>query len=140
MAVGHLIRHAGELRIDPDRMILAGDSAGAQIAAQVALITTDPAYAAWVGIAPTLSPDQLCALLLLSGAYDLDAVDYDGDQGWVLRTVLWASSGIKDFRDDEQFRLMSITPPVTSAFPRRFISSGNEIGSASCRERVCQYV
>src|SRR3546814_17115432 len=86
MAVGHLIRHAGELRIDPDRMILAGDSAGAQIAAQVALITTDPAYAAWVGIAPTLSPDQLCALLLLSGAYDLDAVDYDGDQGWFLRS------------------------------------------------------
>src|SRR3546814_5792098 len=86
MAVCHPIRHAGELRLDPDRMILAGDSAGAQIAAQVALITTDPAYAAWVGIAPTLSPDQLCALLLLSGAYDLDAADYDGDQGWFLRS------------------------------------------------------
>src|SRR3546814_11442037 len=121
MAVGPLIRHAGDLRVDPERMILAGDSAGAQIAAQVALITTDPAYAAWVGIAPTLSPDQPCAMLLLSGAYDLDAVAYDGDQGWFLRTVLWAYSGIKDFCDDEQFRMIA------------------KNGRASGRERVGQY-
>lgn len=124
-ALDYLVHHADELRIDPDRIVLAGDSAGAQIAAQLALISTDPAYAARVGITPTLPPDHLRALLLLSGAYDLDAVDYEGDQGWFLRTVLWAYSGIKDFRDDEQFRLMSITPHVTKTFPRSFISSGN---------------
>ena len=124
-ALGHLVRHAAELRIDPERIVLAGDSAGAQIAAQQALLVTDPAYAARVGIAPALPPQRLRALVLVSGAYDLDAVDYAGEQGWFLRTVLWAYSGTRNFRDNEPFRLMSITPHVTAAFPRSFISSGN---------------
>ena len=45
--------------IDASRMVLAGDSAGAQIAAQAALIATDPQYAADVGIQPGIRSDQL---------------------------------------------------------------------------------
>jgi acetyl esterase/lipase len=39
--------------------------------------------------------------------------------------VLWAYSGVKNFREDERFRLMSVTGHVTGAFPSSFISSGN---------------
>lgn len=42
-----------------------------------------------------------------------------------MKSMLWAYSGGKNFRNNEQFRLMSITPHVTEAFPRSFISSGN---------------
>jgi acetyl esterase/lipase len=124
-ALGHLVENAGELGIDPATIILAGDSAGAQIVAQIAIITTDSAYAERIGIAPRLQPEQLDAVLLLSGAYDLAAVNLDGDYGWFLRTVLWAYSGVRDFLKDERFRLASITSHVTASFPPSFISSGN---------------
>lgn len=124
-ALGHLVRNAADLQIDPARLILAGDSAGAQIAAQVALITTDPAYAKKMSIAPELKPDAFRAMLLLSGTYDIAGLNFEGPYGWFLRTVLWAYSGAKDFLDDERFRLIAVTQHVTKAFPPSFISSGN---------------
>lgn len=124
-ALGHLVREAGALGIAPGRIVLAGDSAGAQIAAQIALLTTDPAYARAVGIAPALRPGQLSALLLVSGAYDVGTINLEGDHGWFLKTVLWAYSGTRNFLEDDRFRLASITPNVTPAFPRSFLSSGN---------------
>jgi alpha/beta hydrolase fold len=50
-ALGFVASHAGELHVDPASIVLAGDSAGAHIASQVALITTDAAYAKAIGIA-----------------------------------------------------------------------------------------
>jgi acetyl esterase/lipase len=124
-AVRFLIDHAAELGIDPDHIVLAGDSAGAQISSQVALITTDSSYARRLGIPALVKPDQLVAMLLLSGAFDLSALDFHGKLGWFLRDVLWAYSGKKDFNADARFQLLSITPNVTGAFPPSFISSGN---------------
>jgi acetyl esterase/lipase len=124
-ALGHLVRAAVELNIDPTALVLAGDSAGAQIAAQLAIIATDPAYAARVGIAPALQAKQVAAVLLLSGAYDIEAVDFGGANGWFVRTVLWAYVGTKDFLSDDRFKLASVTQHVTGAFPPSFISSGN---------------
>jgi acetyl esterase len=122
-ALGYLVRNPAELHIDPDAIVLAGDSAGAQIAAQLAIIITDPSYAGQMGISPSL--ERLAAVLLLSGAYDIEQVDLEGDFGWFVRTVLWAYSGTRDFMNDERFRLVSVTNYVTRAFPPAFISSGN---------------
>ena len=124
-ALAFLLRNPVDFKIDPGAVVLAGDSAGAHISSQVALITTDPAYANAVGIQPRLKADQISAMLLLSGAYDPSAVNFEGDFGWFLRTTLWAYSGVKNFREDERFRLMSVTRYVTKAFPPAFISSGN---------------
>jgi acetyl esterase len=124
-ALGYLARNAAELKIDPKAIVLGGDSAGAQIAPQLTIITTDPSYAGQIGIAPALNPEQLVAVLLLSGAYDIEAVDFEGDYDWFLRTVLWAYSGTRNFLNDERFRLVSVTNYVTGAFPPSFISSGN---------------
>ena len=124
-ALGYLLRNAAELNIDPDAIVLAGDSAGAQISAQLATITTDPSYAGQMGISPSLKPKRLAAILLLSGAYDIGQVDLEGDFGWFVRTVLWAYSGTRDFMNDERFRLVSVTNYVTNAFPPSFISSGS---------------
>jgi len=124
-ALGFLVRHAADLHIDPAAITLAGDSAGAQIVGQLALITTDPAYANGIGISPELKPGQISAMLLLSGAYDLTSLDFNGDYAWFLNTVLWAYSGVKNFLDDDHFRLLSVTSYVTAAFPPSFIASGN---------------
>ncbi len=124
-ALGYLVENAARLHIDPQRIVLAGDSAGAQIAAQVATLTTSPAYAQALGIAPTLAPGQLRATVLACGAYDLSVIDAGGDYADFLRTVLWAYSGTRDFRDDPRVALASITPQVTAEFPPSFITAGN---------------
>lgn len=124
-ALRHLVENAADLGIDPGRIVLAGDSAGAQIAAQVALIVTDPTYAARLGMAPPLDPAQLAAAILVSGAFDMEAVALDGDYGWFVRTVLWAYSGTRNFMSDERFRLASVTEHVSPGFPPAFITSGN---------------
>jgi acetyl esterase len=122
-ALGFLSRNAATFHIDPARLVIAGDSAGAQIAAQVALITTDRAYAREMGILPELKPRQIQAMLLLSGAYDLTAIQAGHSD--FLNTVLWAYSGTQDFWKNERFRLFSVTANVTAKFPPSFISSGN---------------
>src|SRR6266487_6803649 len=124
-ALGFVVRNAADLKVNPATIVLAGDSAGAHIASQVAMITTDQDYARAIGISPQLKANQLLAMLLLSGAYDPTAVDFGGNYGWFLKTVLWAYSGVKNFRADERFDLMSVTGHVTAAFPPTFISSGN---------------
>src|SRR5690606_34597105 len=55
-ALAYLVKHADEYDIDPTRIFLAGDSAGAQIAGQMANLVTSPSYAAKVGIVPTVDP------------------------------------------------------------------------------------
>lgn len=124
-ALGYLSAHAAELGLDPARIILAGDSAGAQLAAQVANIVTDPGYAAAVGIVPAIQPDQLRGVVLVSGAYDMQSATVSGNMSWLVNTVLWAYSGIKDFVEDEQFNLASVAHYVTAAFPPAYITSGN---------------
>jgi len=124
-ALGFLIRNALDLKVDPTTIILAGDSAGAHIASQVALITTDPAYASAIGISPQVKANQLRALLLLSGTYDPSSVNFEGNYAWFRKTLLWAYLGVKNFHENERFPLMSVTGHVTSSFPPSFISSGN---------------
>jgi acetyl esterase len=124
-ALGFVVRNAADLKVDPAKMVLAGDSAGAHIASQVAMITTDPDYARTIGITPQLKANPLLAMLLFSGVYDPSALNPKGDQGWFLKAMLWAYSGVKNFRADERFKLMSVTNNVIGTFPPCFISSGN---------------
>jgi acetyl esterase/lipase len=124
-ALGFVVRHAADLKVDPASIMLAGDSAGAHIAAQLALVTTNPAYASVMGISPQLKPAQLAAMLLVSGVYDPVELNLGGFYGWFNETVLTAYSGTKNFRNDARFKLTSLTHYVTGGFPPTFISSGN---------------
>lgn len=124
-ALDYITSHAAELGIDPDRIILAGDSAGAQLAAQVALIITNATYAQAIQIEPGLGENQLRAVILASGAYDMQSIDLDGDWAWFLNTVFWAYTGVRDFLGDEKFELASVQQFVGPSFPAAYITSGN---------------
>lgn len=125
-ALGYLAANAGRLHVDPDRFVLAGDSAGAQIAAQVANIVTNPAYAGGMDIAPTIRPSQLVATVLACGAYDLKRA---GDEGGLyakfFSAAFWAYSGRRDFKNDPRVRLMSVAQHLTPQFPPTFLTAGN---------------
>jgi acetyl esterase len=124
-ALDHLRRHASRLHVDPGRIVLAGDSSGAQIAAQVANAASEPGYADVVGIRPTIDSSQVVATLLYCGAYDLNLVDLNGDWGWFLRTILWAYTGRKDVESDPRLDSASVARYVTGEFPPAFIGVGN---------------
>ncbi|GAA2084708.1 alpha/beta hydrolase [Aeromicrobium tamlense] len=117
--------HADELGVDPDRIVLAGDSAGAQIAAQYAALVADPAYARLIGIEPALRPGQLRGAMLHCGPYDPPmAMDDEGIGGWFVRTVAWAYLGTKD-ADDPRVREASIVGHATASYPPTLLSGGD---------------
>jgi acetyl esterase/lipase len=126
-ALRYLEENAGRLLIDPDRIALAGDSAGAQIAAQAGALVTTPGYAEAVGVTPTITPAQLRGLILACGIYDLPLVRHPpAPAGRVFVQVsLLAYSGQRRFLDDPAFAAWSITDHVSPAFPPTLITVGN---------------
>lgn len=120
-ALGFLSANATRLGVEADRLILAGDSAGAQIAAQVAAIHSSPAYAEATGIAPAIPRASIAGTILFCGPYDLDLMS----DGWFTRTTTWAYSGSRDHRRNADFQLLSVVDHVTADFPPSFISAGN---------------
>ena len=61
-------RNAQTYRLDPNRLFLVGDSAGAQIASQYAAIASNPDYAMLFRF--TVPPVKICGLGLNCGMYD----------------------------------------------------------------------
>ncbi len=124
-ALAWLVENAAEHHVDSSRMILAGDSAGAQIASQVAALTVDPAYATDVEITPALRGDQLIGTILNCGPYDPALIENEsGLTGWFVRTVAWAYLGTKDF-DDPRVEQATVVDHVTAQYPPTWISGGN---------------
>jgi acetyl esterase/lipase len=125
-AYGFLVERADEYRIDPDSIVLAGDSAGAQLTSQLATMITSPAYAEKIGLEPTLTPEQVRGVILNCGVYDVKGIpDAPGLGGWGFRVALWAYLGTKDWADTPGGEAMSTIDDVTADFPVTWISGGN---------------
>lgn len=120
------VERSGErLHVDRTRLVLAGDSAGAQIAAQLANAITSPDYAATIGVAPSVDPVNLRGVVLFAGAYDLALVRLEGVIGFFLRSVLWAYTGSADFATDSRFAPASVVHYLSPRFPPAFVSAGD---------------
>jgi acetyl esterase/lipase len=129
-ALGYVVREARRLHVDPDRLVLAGDSAGAQLASQVAALTTNPAFAKQLAIEPAIEAKRLRGVLLHSGVYDAEPfTDQDvspgGPVGFGIATLMWAYAGTKDW-DSAVFDEMSTIDFVTADYPPTFITAGND--------------
>src|SRR4051812_25935786 len=125
-ALAHLLDHADRLGLDTARVILAGDSAGAQIAAQVALLVTEPAYARDVGIDVVLPRSSLKGVVLFCGAYDFSLARGSSRLGsWLVDTAIWSYLGSRGRRDVRLTRQGSVAVHITPSFPPTFVSAGN---------------
>lgn len=124
-ALRYVQANAQRLHIDTSRFVLAGDSAGSQIAAQVATIITNPSYAQQVGMTAPMARQQLKGMLLNCGAYDVALTQDSKAATDFVHTVLWAYSGHKDYIHDSTLKYASVADYVTKDFPPSFITAGN---------------
>ncbi|KJL29905.1 alpha/beta hydrolase [Microbacterium oxydans] len=128
-ALAYIDAHAEELGVDPNQIVLAGDSAGAQLASQMATLITSTDYAEIMDIAPAITADQLVATVLNCGVYDLAALArLDGIAGWGFKSAMWAYSGTKTWAEDSTGATMSTVDWITKDFPTTYISGGNGDG------------
>lgn len=123
-ALSYLKQHAARLHVDPQRFVLAGDSAGAQIAAQLANAVTSADYARELALIPALKPSQLLGVLLYCGPYDLRPAKGSLVGAWFSRTALWSYGGTRNLADP-RLAPLSVLNYVTARFPASFISAGN---------------
>ncbi len=128
-AVAFVLREADRFQVDPERIILAGDSAGSQLSSQLARIVTNPAYAAELGMSPALKPSQFRGMVLNCGIYDMPAYFDNGAGdfsvlGWGSDLEIWVHTGSKS-KDSRATQQMSTINYVTSAFPSTYIMVGN---------------
>ncbi|CAB3773878.1 alpha/beta hydrolase [Paraburkholderia humisilvae] len=124
-ALTYVVANAKRFGIDTARLFLAGDSAGAQIAAQSALIISDPVYARRMSIKPGVSRRALRGLVLFCGGpYDPSIMRLEGPFADFMRTVLWSYLGTRD-ADALSVQRLAVVPYITSMYPPTFISVGN---------------
>lgn len=128
-AHAYILSNSARLHINPDKIFLAGDSAGSQLSAQMAALTTNPAYAKDIGITPALKTSQLAGIVLFCGIYKMEGLTEANPNlpklvKWGDDQVMWAFSGIRD-KSGPLIRQMSPYYYITKDFPATFISGGN---------------
>ena len=124
-ALGFLQREGQRLGLDPTRIVLAGDSAGAHIASQLAASLTGKDYAELLGLKPAVEAAALRGTILFCGAFDPTAFELTGPFGGFVRSVLLAYFGTSNPLDSERITEASVPRYVTETFPPSFISVGN---------------
>jgi acetyl esterase len=118
-ALAFIQLNAMRLHADPSKIFLAGDSAGTQIAAQVANIISAPTYAEVMEISPGIERSRLRGVIFHCGVYDAELARF-GRSG-----VLWSYFGTKDFMKDPRIKQFSVARQITANFPPMFLSAGN---------------
>ena len=115
-ALKYIVDNAEGYHVDPDKLIMAGDSAGAQLTAQLAAAITNPTYAASIspappseggqGFVPAITPEQLRGVILNCGIYDMAAMiaspaqsnelgasaGSSGVPSWVAKLLMWGDT------------------------------------------------
>lgn len=127
-AYAHLKSIAHEFpSMDLNRLIVGGDSAGAQIASQFVAIQTNPDLAGRVGIESTVSTGTLKAALLYCGPYNVKhlANATGRMEKYFLNQLGRAYIGKRNWKERSETEDASTVNHVTRDFPPTFITDGN---------------
>ncbi|MDE1175884.1 MAG: alpha/beta hydrolase [Edaphobacter sp.] len=124
-ALNYMLANADRLHIDASHIFLAGNSSGAQIAAQMANIVTSVHEADALRIRPALHADQLKGVLLFGGVYDFNALDLHGIHGYFVRNALRSYTGNRNFAKTPLFARASVLHHLTPSYPPTFIVAGD---------------
>lgn len=109
--------------LDCDRIFIAGDSAGAQIAAQYVSLICDEALREKMNFRPAINRSQLCGALLCCGFYDVDGALKSRFPG--MKTFLWAYTDCKKPQNFLRKGEMSVLSHVNAGFCDAFLTCGS---------------
>ena len=109
-----VVQNASRYHLDPQRIFLVGDSAGAQIASQYAAMQTNPEYGKLFGL--KLANIHIRAVGLNCGLYDLK------EMGALPRKGMHRDYFGKLPMDDPRFCCLE---SITDKFPPTFLTTGN---------------
>ena len=110
-----VIQNASQYHLDPARIILLGDSAGAQMTSQYAAMHTNPNYAALFNL--KMAKVHIRAIGLFCGLYDLK------EMGAAPRRGMHKDYFGKLPKDDPRYQALEA---VTENYPPAFITTGTE--------------
>lgn len=113
LAIEWIVLHASEYQGDPTRLVLAGDSAGAHMAAWFAAGLRERQLFDNTTIKSSLSPNDVKGLLLFYGIYNLKTLKETGFPG------IWSAA--KAFLNGASEELASPIYSIDSSFPPSFI-------------------
>jgi acetyl esterase/lipase len=122
-ALKYLNSNAPKYGGDMDRLFLGGNSAGAQIASQIAAITSNEKLAKSMGVKPAIENEQLRGVLLFCSIYDMKTVRATSTP--FLDTFMWAYTGMRDFENYPRIDELSTVKQITSEYPPAFVSVGD---------------
>ena len=122
-----LIAHKEKYRLDVNRIILIGSSAGAHLAGQYADAVTNIAYASRIGMYPVLKQEQLMAFVSQSGLLDNERFDRTDSRmfNFILRRCGRAYFDVKKLKGNPKVIETNVIDNMTEKFPPVFISDGN---------------
>lgn len=122
-ALAYMQLHASKYGSDMNRVFIGGDSAGAQIASQVAALITNTELAESMAIQPAISSDQLQGALLFCGLYNMDSVRATAFPN--IELFLTAYTGAKPFESFSEIDELSTVQHINADFPPAFITVGD---------------
>lgn len=120
-ALHRLVATADRWGGDPRSVFVGGDSAGAQIAGQLAAVQTNPDLAAAMSLGPAV---PLRGTVLYCGLYDMRTVGRTGFPA--LRTYLWSYTGVRHWTSYPRIDQLSVPLQATTAYPPTFLTVGDQ--------------
>lgn len=122
-AIAYLQQHAAQYGGDMKRLFIGGDSAGAQIASQVAAVISNAELANTLEILPAIAADHLSGALLMCGLFDMQTVRTTEFPN--IDKFLAAYTGAEPFESYQRIDELSTVNHITPAYPPVFITVGD---------------
>lgn len=122
-ALEYLRKNAMEYGGDINRLFLGSNSAGSQIASQLAALISDRKFAVSTGIQPTITREQLKGLLLYDGLYNMKTLKEASSP--VVDLYLWSYTGRRDYESYDRISELSTVEHITPEYPPVFMTVGD---------------
>ncbi len=122
-AIRYLGKNAERLRLDMQRIFIAGDSAGAQITSQYAALVSSEALQTSMRIYPYVQREQLRGIVLCCGFYNMDTVMHARFPA--MKTFLWAYTNEKKIKRFVRKDEMSAVRQITRSYCDVFLTCGD---------------
>jgi|GEM_PF-2676470 len=127
-ALRYIVGHCADYGIDPEKIVFCGDSAGGQLAGQLADIQTNAEYAASMGIEAAMSGGlKPAGFISMCGLLDFPKC---AQTGLPLADVVFNLCGVIEFNDVDYAvgpaaKEASVIDNATADFPPSYLSEGN---------------